>query len=117
MGKREKFNPITTLALIGNSIFTASQNKVYVEGVGNDFDGAFYPAVYETTLINLGSNTNMKKQKTPILITLDTNYINDFWVQLIRNSKEKTAKRVKVSNNQSIVYAGDNDADGGATYR
>lgn len=111
-----KTQDITTIALINNSIFSGtSDGKIYIEGIGNDFDGVFYPAVYETTLINLGSNTNMKKQKTPILITLDTNYINDFWVELIRNSKEKTPKRVKVSNNQSIVYAGD-EGDNGATY-
>ena len=96
---------IQTVALIDNTIYTGgSMGKVYVENINLDFDGIFFPSVYQTTFINIGSNSNMKKQKTPLLLVLNDNYTNDFWVQLTCNGKEKNPKRVKVAKKETSYY-------------
>lgn len=97
---------INSLKVINNSIYTAGENGViYVENVNADFHGAYYPSVYQTTFINAGSNTNIKKQKTPLLLTLNANFTNDFYVQLIIDNKPKSPKKVKVSRASTGIFA------------
>lgn len=104
---------IETLVLINNTIYTAGNNGVvYVENIGDDFSGAYFPSEYQTTYINAGSNTNLKKQKTPLLLTLNANYINDFYVQLTVNNKSKNPKMVKLKQNCLGMYANE---DGSST--
>jgi hypothetical protein len=92
--------------LIDNSIFTAGENGVvYVENVNEDFNGAYYPCVYQTTFINVASNTNLKKQKTPLLITLNSNFVNKFYVQLTINNKAKNPKKVFLERISTGIYA------------
>lgn len=100
---------ITAIALIQNNVYTAYSNHVYVENVNLDFDGVFFPAEYKATMINLGSNSNLKKQKTPLLIVVDNNYVNDFWVELTVNGKKKNPKHIKVPIVASGYYAGNED--------
>lgn len=96
---------ITSLALIENTIFSGSiYNDIFVESVSEDYSGQFFPSVYKTTYINAGSNSNLKKQKTPLLIVINTDYVNDFWVQLTINNKAKNPKRVHVLQNRLGVY-------------
>lgn len=107
-----KEQAIQSLALIDNVIYSGdSSGKIRIEGGNYSFDGVYYPSMYKTTYINIGSNTNVKKQKTPLLITLDASHTNDFYVQLICNSKEKNPKRVVISNSQGGVYASDNETN------
>lgn len=103
---------ISTLCLVNNTILTGGNtNKVYVENINLDFDGKFFPAVYRTTFINMGSNSNMKKQKTPLLLVLRDDEINDFWVQLICNGKTKNPKRVRVNAKPAGVFAPEDGID------
>lgn len=105
---------INTLALISNNIFTGDKyGNIYVENVNIDFSGQFYPSVYKTTYINAGSNSNLKKQKTPLLITLNADYVNDFWVQLTVDNKPKNPKRVKLSQNITGRFAPEDDSVAG----
>ncbi len=102
---------LNTVALIENTVFSGgSNNKIYVESENVDYSGQFFPSIYKTTYINAGSNSNLKKQKTPLLITLNTDYVNDFWVQLTINNKEKNPKRVKVYQNRQGVYGPEDDS-------
>lgn len=96
---------IETVALINNTIFTGGNlGKVYVENINLDFDGMFYPSVYKTTFINIDSNSNLKKQKTPLLLVINDNYTNDFWVELTINGKTKNPKRVKKLRKNASYY-------------
>lgn len=96
---------IDTVALIDNAIYTGGKlGKIYVENINLDFDGMFYPSVYKTTFINLGSNSNMKKQKTPLLLVLNDDYTNDFWVELTCNGKTKNPKRVKKLKKDASIF-------------
>ena len=123
---KRKEQPINAVCLIGNNIYTGgSYGKIYIENINLTFDNTFYGAVYQTSFINLGSNTNLKKQKTPILLVLNDGYTNDFWVQLTVDNKVKTPKRIKLnttaggiyapSNNQSLIIP-DNQKYGTAKY-
>lgn len=92
------------------------KNKIYSIGADGKIrlekqtaaDNSFYPAEYRTSIINMGSNTNLKKQKTPVLLVLNSNHVNDFYVEVTCNYKEKTPKHfiVKVAN-QGIYVAGE----------
>ena len=104
---------INGLALIENSILTAGENGViYVENVNEDFGGAYFPSVYETTFINVASNTNLKKQKTPLLITVNSNFTNKFYVQLTINNKPKNPKKVFLERVSTGIFANE---DGSST--
>jgi hypothetical protein len=103
-----KEQEINTIALVNNEIYSGDDSgKIYIEGVNNTYDGVYKPSVYKTTYINIGTSTNMKKQKTPLLLTLNGSYTNDFYVQLICNSKEKNPKHIVLSNSFGGVYAAD----------
>ena len=105
--------PINTFALINNTVFTGDDNgNIYIENVNEDFSGRYYASVYQTTYINAGSNSNLKKQKTPLLLTLNANYTNDFYVQLTINNKPKNPKHVKLYRNSTGVFANE---DGSST--
>lgn len=96
---------INTICLVNNTIQTGDvYGNIRIEGVNEDYSGMYYPSVYKTTYINIGSNTNVKKQKTPLLFTLNSNYTNDFYVQLICNGKEKNPKHIVIKNNKASVY-------------
>lgn len=100
---------IVTLTLYENNILTGDEfGNIYVENINNNFAGQFFPCVYKTTFINAGSNSNLKKQKTPLLLVLNADFVNDFWVQLTVNNKPKNPKRVKLNkNSQGIFYPED----------
>ena len=108
-----KEQAINSVCLINNTIFTAGDSGViYVENVNKDFNGAYYPSVYETTIINVASNTNLKKQKTPLLITVNSNFINKFYVQLTINNKPKSPKKVFLERVSTGIFANE---DGSST--
>ena len=95
---------ISCICLINNVIHSGNNKFVYKEFLNKSYDGVYYASVYETTVINAGSNTNLKKQKTPLLLVLNDSYINDFFVQLTVNGKKKNPKRIKINSGESGVY-------------
>lgn len=105
--------PVNGFVLIDNAIYSAGDSGViYVENVNEDFHGAYFPCVYETTFINAGSNTNIKKQKTPLLLTLNSNFVNKFYVELTIDNKPKQAKEVFLERVSTGIYANE---DGSST--
>lgn len=103
---------IITLMLSENNIFTGDElGNIYVENVNIDFSEQFFPCIYKTTFINAGSNSNLKKQKTPLLLTLNADFVNDFWVQLTVDNKPKNPKRVKLNQNVTGRFAPEGDKE------
>lgn len=100
---------ITCLCLVNNTIHTGVGKIVLKEFLNQSYNNTYYASVYQTCFINAGSNTNLKKQKTPLLIVLNDSYINDFWVQLTVNNKAKNPKRVKISTGESGIYGDINE--------
>lgn len=104
---------IESLVLVDNAIYSGGANGViYIENVNEDYSGAYFPSVYQTTFINAGSSTNLKKQKTPLLLTINANFTNDFYIQLTVNNKTKNPKKVKLAKNQTGIFANE---DGSST--
>ncbi|MBR6099411.1 hypothetical protein IKP85_06660 [bacterium] len=104
---------LNAVCLIQNNVFTGGDDGVvYAEFIQDDFSGGYYPAEYETAFINLGTYSNIKKQKTPLLIVLNDNYVNDFYVQLTVNGKTKNPKHINISSGESGVYAHEEDYTG-----
>ena len=97
---------INTVLMIKNAIYVSTTDRVTIENnttlysaiyqvnTGDTFGGEIINSIYETCFINVGSNSNLKKQKTPLLIVLNDTFTNDFFIQLIVNGKEKSPKRI-----------------------
>lgn len=103
---------INCVCLSDNQVLTGGDSGiVYLEKINNDFNEQFFPSEYRTTFINMGSNSNLKKQKTPLLICLNDNELNDFWVELTVNNKQKNPKRVKITVSCEAVYGNSNDVN------
>ena len=107
---RRNEQKINGICLSDNRVITGGEDGiVFVEKINIDYDGNFYRSEYKTTFINLDCNSNLKKQKIPILICLNDNEINDFFVELSINGKQKNPKKIKITVTQEAVYG--NDAD------
>lgn len=89
-----KHQTINNVLMYKNGVYVSSEGAVYQENRGNDFEGNIINSVYQTCFINVGSNSNLKKQKTPLLLVLNDSYTNDFYIQLIVNGKAKTPKHI-----------------------
>lgn len=88
--------PINGLCMYKNRVYVCNDlGEIRIEKISEDFAGEYYPAEYKTTYINMGSNSNMKKQKTPILLVLNVNHINNFFVEITANYKTKNPKHIK----------------------
>lgn len=107
---KRKEQVINSLCLHDNVILSGG-GCIYVEKINSDFDDMFFKSEYKTTFINLGSNSNLKKQKTPILIVLNNNDVNDFWVELTCNNKQKNPKKVKINNHNEGVFGDDTNPE------
>ncbi len=102
----QKTNGITYL---DNKVICAVNNHLMQENINYDFNGEFYPSEYKTAFINCGSNTNMKKEKTPILLILNDKAVNNFYVQLTVNGKLKAPKLVQLIPKGQGSYAGEDE--------
>lgn len=107
---------INWVDVIENHVYSCSDNgMIIIENKNNDYaNGKYYPSFYQTTYINANSNTNIKKQKTPLLITVNDNYINKFKVQLIIDYKEKAPKTIELPSKNTFVFADENTDKYGA---
>lgn len=102
---------ISSLCLIKNSIHVTSGNEVNKEFLNENYNTGGKKSVYQTCFINIGSNTNIKKQKTPLLLVLNDQYINDFWIQLTINNKVKNPKHIKIKRGFGGEYTSYNESE------
>jgi len=101
--------PVNGVTYMDNRVLVACGNSIMQENFNNTFNGEFYPAEYKTTFINCGSNTNLKKEKTPILLVLNDKTVNNFYVELSVNGKLKSPKHIQIIPKGVGVYGGDDD--------
>lgn len=96
---------INTILLKDNTVYSGDDyGNIRVERVGTLYSDSYYPSLYQTTYINIGSSTNLKKQKTPLLLVLNANYTQDFYVQLICNGKEKNPKHIRIQSSDESKF-------------
>ena len=109
---------LRALAVINGSFYSALQNKILREYMTSKFDGAFMPAEYKMNVINLSSDSNLKVPKMPLILTLDFEYENDFYIEFIyddRPDRSKIKHVVKMTSDY-LVWAEREDGEVGGLW-
>lgn len=97
---------IKTINIAQNAIYTTSGNKIYRENLGA-FTGQ---SVYKLSIINLGSDTNLKIPKLVPTVTVDNTASNEFWVQIRVDGKDKVKEKlIKARYKDYLVWGDDTD--------
>lgn len=81
--ERRAQSDIKALMLIRGGLYSASGTKILKEYVGSTFDGIYIPSEYKMNVINLSSDSNIKVPKMPLILTLDNDCENDFYMEFI----------------------------------
>lgn len=114
--ERQQQQYVKGLSVIGGYLYSAAGNDILREYMTSEFAGTFIPAEYKMNIINVGSDSNLKVPKMPLILTLDFDYENDFYMEFIyddRPERAKTKRIVKFSKDY-LIWADDaEDKDGG----
>ncbi len=114
--ERKAQNDICAFTLIKDSLYSAYQTKILKEYIGATFDGQFIPSEYKMNVINLNSDSNIKIPKMPLIITLDFDYENDFFMEFIYDDEPEKSKHkhiVKLLKGYLIWSKNSEDINGG----
>ena len=114
--ERKAQSDIRAFAIIKSSFYSASGYKILKEYVGPDFDGVFVPSEYKMNVLNLNSDSNIKIPKMPIIMTLDFDCENDFYMEFVYDDiPEKSQKKhiVKLIKGYLIWSKSHDDENGG----
>jgi hypothetical protein len=93
---RKAQEDIKALAVVDGALYSASGSKVLKEYITSDFNGVFIPAEYKMNVINVGSDSNLKVPKMPLIMTLDFDYENDFYIEFIYDDKPERSKTKRI---------------------
>ena len=114
--ERAAESDIKALAVIGGALYSATGAKLLKEYLTSAFDGAYKPAEYKMNVINLNSDSNLKVPKMPLIMTLDFDYQNDFFIEFIyddRPERSKVKRVVKLGSGYLIWAKSETDENGG----
>lgn len=114
--ERQQQKDIKGLAVIGGNLYSADGEKILREYMSSLFADKFIGAEYKMNIINVGSDSNLKVPKMPLIMTLDFDYENDFYMEFIyddRPERSKTKRIVKFSKDYLIWSKEENDENGG----
>lgn len=113
--ERKAQDDIRGLAVISGAMYSASGTKILKEYVGNTFNGVFIPAEYKMNIINARSDSNIKAAKMPLIMTLDFDYDNDFFIEFIYDDRldRSHKKRVVKIPKEYLIWAKDVNDEGG----
>lgn len=107
---------MNAMMFFDGGIYTASRSKIYKEYLGNTFDGEFRPCEYLMNIINVGSDSNLKIPKLPIIFTFDSKYTNNFYIEFTYDDKpeKKKVKKISKGNDKFLTWAVvEDDPEGG----
>lgn len=114
--ERRAQDDIRALAFIRGGLYSASGSKVLKEYVGSTFDGVYIPSEYKTNIINLKSDSNIKVPKMPLILTLDYDCENDFYMEFIYDDMPNKSRKkhiVKLMKGYLIWSKSATDENGG----
>lgn len=105
--ERQAQEDIKALCVIGSNIYTASGKTMLREYLSDVFNGKFIGAEYKSAIINVGSDSNLKIAKMPVILTMDYSRENDFYIEFIYddNPERKQIKRVVKLSKGYLVWA------------
>ncbi len=114
--ERKSQDDIKALAVVNGGLYSATGTKVLKEYLTTSFDGVYITAEYKMNVINLNSDSNLKVPKMPLIMTLDFDYDNDFFIEFIyddRPDRSKIKHIVKLASGYLIWSKSENDEKGG----
>lgn len=91
---KRKCQHINAIAMVDNELYSAGK-EIYKEYIGSSFDGEYISSYYTCSSFNMGEDNTMKITKFPPRITVDGNYVCDFWVKYIKNYQALKAPKTK----------------------
>ena len=108
---------IVSFLTFNNAVYSSFENKILREYLDSTFNGEFRGAEYLFNIVNCGSDSNLKIPKYPIILTLDSAYHNDFYIDFTYNDNPETTKTKHISrgypSNVLIWVDNDDDLSGG----
>lgn len=106
---------VNSLSFVQGQLCSAVDNALYQEYTGNTYCGIFRPSEYVCNTINLGSDSNLKIPKLPMILTFDDSYTNNFTIEFMLNDNPKsiTTKRIEKSGSTFLIWAKDDGSLGG----
>lgn len=114
--ERASQDDIRAISVIDGAIYSASGSKLLREYLTSTFDGEKISAEYKMNIINVGSDSNLKVPKMPLILTLDFDYDNDFFIEFIYDDKperSKTKRVIKINKSYLIWAKSHSDEEGG----
>lgn len=114
--ERKAQDDIKALAVVNGGLYSATGTKLLKEYLTTSFDGVYIPAEYKMNVINLNSDSNLKVPKMPLIMTLDFDYENDFYIEFIyddRPDRSKVKHIVKLGSGYLIWSKSADDENGG----
>jgi hypothetical protein len=106
---------IRAISVIDGALYSASNTKILKEYLSDYFDGEFMPSEYKMNVINVGSDSVLKVPKMPLILTLDFDYDNDFYIEFIYDDRPDRSKikRVVKLNKSYLIWAKSYDDENG----
>ena len=97
--------------LVSGQIYAARGNGIYKQYAGETFGGEFKQADYTCSIINLGSDSNLKIPKMPLILTLDGAYNNRFYIDFKYDDDDKKikTKRIEKINSDFFIWSLDEE--------
>src|SRR5574344_1202176 len=100
---------ISCMNIINKILYSADlSGKIYLEYSGNDFHGTFVESFYKTSPLNFGIDNMLKILFIPPKISLDLKYLNNFYIQYLKNygdlRKTKTRNIVAKSFKNALYF-------------
>lgn len=89
---RDAEKDIRALLNIEGALYSASGSQILKEYVGNTFNGIYKTSEYKMNVINLMSDSNIKIPKMPLILTLDFEYENDFFIEFVYDDNPERRK-------------------------
>lgn len=116
--ERQAEDNIRALMPTGSVFYSASGKNILREYQTSNFADEFIGAEYLANIINVGSDSNMKVPKMPLILTLDFNQENDFFIELTYddNPERKQTKRVVKTSEGYLIWALSSDDENGGLW-
>lgn len=113
--ERASQNDIRAISVIDGALYSASGTKILKEYLTSTFDGQMITSEYKMNVINVSSDSNLKVPKMPLIMTLDFDYDNDFFIEFIYDDRPERSKikRVVKLNKSYLIWAKSYDDENG----
>ncbi len=107
--------PVKALTVYQKEMFAAVGGSIVKERSGDSVLGDFVESSYTCHPIDLGSDSNLKVPKMPLILTFDDSASNNFSLEIMLDNDPKTkrVKRIEKSGDAFLIWATEDGSVGG----